>query len=340
MMMFPKLNMVSSPASPASPASSATVGAPEWYGLGASRTFGASPRAVRLHDSKLLVYRVARTGKLMAAVPECPHRGGSLERQARQAGLDGLRCSYHGRCVTPGNAPELFLPVAERDGFAWVNCGDAAEWHQPPACPEHSDPAFRTIDCGPKILEGVNPVLLQENVGGDYKHLEYVHAVHPFGTEPTVVLRGTDGPHGLHGAADYVYTGEGFTLVVENEFWAPFTASLRFNYCTDDGKAMPPLVLWFTLRPVLDSSKRPGRGSTVLHVRVSRAVLTWLPWLTDRLFEALNELPLLEDADVVRQTNPLSYSANRLVSPQDDFLAQYRGVMLAHFSAVLAKYVR
>ena len=76
----------------------------------------------------------------------------------------------------------------------------------------------------------------------------------------------------------------------------------------------------------------------MLHLRIARSVLKEFPLLTDFLFKAIDELPLREDADVVRQVDAAAWSANRL-GPEDAFVAQYRAVMTAHFGETLARYV-
>ena len=107
--------------------------------------------------------------------------------------------------------------------------------------------------------------------------------------------------------------------------------SFRFS---SSGAEFPPLLLWFTIQPEL-----APEPESVLHLRIARASLKALPWLTDALFKLVDELPLLEDADMVRQVDARAWSSNAL-GPKDAFLRQYRDAMLAHFLPVLARYVR
>ena len=310
----------------------ARAGVPEWIAVGTPRDF-AKPRAFKVHGRRLVGY-AADDGLVLVADEACPHRGASLAREAARCGPDGLRCSYHGRCVSPSTDLERYLPCSELDGYLWVDLtrpaagrGPSSFPIPPPTCPEFSSPQYRTISYT-KRLTGFNPVVGVENLI-DWNHLFFVHRAHVVDGDP-VVRVGV--PDGLHGTAEYAYDDPKFALVIENEFWAPFTTCLRFMFCDKrTGEEWPPLLLWLSVMP-------EDETTAVLHLRIARSVLKEFPLLTDFLFKAIDELPLREDADVVRQVDPSLWSANQL-GPEDAFVEQYRATMVEHFLATLARYV-
>lgn len=291
------------------------------------------PRAVDVHDTKLAVFRTrprageAELPELRVALDACPHRGASLSCGGRVEGECAV-CPYHSRHIGVNHHPDRFFDYAVQDGLVWIDYAShlrTAEYHPPPAYPEHSDPSLRTFGYTKHLA--VNPVLMAENTL-DWQHLASVHRVHFIDGVPQVTIRST----GAHGWAEYKYESELFDLTIDNEYHVPFTTSLRFRFRNrETGEALAPLLLWFSIAPA-------AGGKTALHLRVSRGALR--SPLADWLFRLIDELPLLEDAAVVAAVDPLQWSANALDPRGDEFVAAYRAAMAADFPEVLGWYVR
>lgn len=264
-------------------------------------------------------------GDLCAASNVCLHRGASLVDGGTVTDAGGLRCCYHGRAAFGRDV------VVVDQGFAWYGWGvDPAgeDYAAPriPTCPEFTAPGYRTFAYSKTIP--VNPVLMAENTL-DWAHLAGdVHRVKFIEGTPRVSIRP---PSGGHGFAAYTYdTTTPYDLTVENEFWAPFTTCLRFRFRHKaTGAIVPPLLLWFSLEP-------SGTTESVLHLRVARGIATH-PAL-DCVFRLIDELPLNEDAWLVKNMYPGAWSSNALTI-DDTFVATYRDVMAARYVDLLAAYV-
>lgn len=118
-----------------------------WYIACASSQLGAAPRAVRILDQDLVVFRDdARLPR--ALVDRCCHRGVKLSLGRVTGGK--LACGYHGwqfggdgACVhipslagsrrIPEKCGVPAFPCVEQDGYVWVWLGDAGEASPPPA---------------------------------------------------------------------------------------------------------------------------------------------------------------------------------------------------------------
>ena len=302
-----------------------SVKRPQWLVLGERDRLGRAVQRVSVHGTDLVVYPAGPEGELRVAKDACPHRGASLSRGTAEDGC--ITCAYHGMSIGMGSHPERHYSYAVAQGLVWLDYSSnvITQHFQPPTYPEFSDDAFRTFGYS-KELE-VNPVLLTENTL-DWQHLAYVHRVHFVDGTPKVEIKST----GAHGLATYTYQSDLFDLVIENEYHIPFTTSLRFRF-TDrrTGRALPPLLLWFSVTP--QNAER-----VTLNLRVSRAVLTAVPALTDWIFRFIDELPLREDADVVGAVDPREWSANQL-TPGDAFIKAYRAAMRDAFPELLEWYV-
>jgi hypothetical protein len=301
---------------------------PHWVLLGRASEFGRSPRLLDVHGRRLVAFgHESDEGRRVVALPDaCPHRGASLAQGGIVRG-GCVVCPYHGRAV-PGDGAGAFDTVTDAAGDAWLDFGSAlASQHfpPPPPPPEFTDPGYRVVAYA-KDLAGVNPVVLTENTL-DHAHLFHVHAVHFVPGPPKVRLAPAAGGSGL---ATYRWAPNGrYQLTIENEYALPFTTSLRFLITdTQTGERLPGLVLWF--------SAAPTAGGVRLHLRIARASLTSPAF--DWLFRLVDELPLAEDAAIVRTVDARAWGANAL-TPDDAFVAQYRAAMVRDFPDVLRHYV-
>jgi hypothetical protein len=212
----------------------------------------------------------------------------------------------------------------------WLEASGAppsSERAPPPPPPEFTAGGYRTIAYA-KDLRGVNPVLLTENTL-DHAHLFHVHAVH-FVPGPPKVSLAPGQPDG-GGLATYAWAPSGrYQLTIENEFRLPFTTWLRFLVTdTRTGRRLRPLVLWFTAAPTRDGVR--------LHLRIARATLTSPAF--DWLFKLIDELPLAEDAAIVRAVDAAAWSQNALRA-DDEFVARYRAAMRARHPRLLDAHVK
>lgn len=314
----PVTTAVARPSTAAAAAASAT---PQWLLLGRREDFGPRPRLLDVAGSRVVAVR--DRDRVLAAPDACPHRGASLAGgHATRGGC--VVCPYHGHTVSLARGYAVRTDAA---GDVWLDftgaADDAGADPPPPPPPEFTAPGFRTIAYA-KDLPGVNPVLLTENTL-DHAHLFHVHAVHFVPGPPKVAL--AEGG----GLATYAWAPSGrYQLSIENEYRLPFTTWLRFLVTdTHTGARLKPLVLWFTAAPVA--------GGTRLHLRIARAALTHPAF--DWLFKLIDELPLAEDAAIVRGVDARAWSANALRA-DDAFVAQYRAAMRGLHPDLLDAHVR
>jgi phenylpropionate dioxygenase-like ring-hydroxylating dioxygenase large terminal subunit len=117
-----------------------------WYIACASSRLGAAPRAVRVFDANLVLFRDS-AGVVAALRDRCCHRGVKLS--LGRVVDDNLACRYHGwrydgggQCVhipsliageaTPGRARVDSFRCHEQQGYVWVWMGDPAKMRDPP----------------------------------------------------------------------------------------------------------------------------------------------------------------------------------------------------------------
>jgi phenylpropionate dioxygenase-like ring-hydroxylating dioxygenase large terminal subunit len=303
-----------------------------WILLDFAKRMTARPKARSVADRKLVTYKSLEDDRLHVGHDACPHRGAALHRGTVRG--DGIVCPYHGLSICPGKNTDRYLTHAETAGTVWLDVASLGyladdEEHPleqaPPECPEFTDPAYRTIEYSRTVR--TNPVLMAENTL-DWLHLGSVHRFTLVKGDPVVTVKQT----GTHGVATYEYTGDLFDLTVENEYWIPFTTSLRFHFKSKaTGTVTKPLLLWFSLTPL-------EGDMCELNLRISRTELTWFPMFTDQLFKLIDELPLFEDLEVVATVDPREWSANRLTRA-DGFVKAYREAMQTHCAELLKKYV-
>jgi phenylpropionate dioxygenase-like ring-hydroxylating dioxygenase large terminal subunit len=117
-----------------------------WYIACASSRLGAAPRAFRVFDANLVLFRDS-AGVVAALRDRCCHRGVKLS--LGQVVDDNLACGYHGwrddgkgQCVhipsltagqaIPGRARVDSFRCHEQQGYVWVWMGDPAKMRGPP----------------------------------------------------------------------------------------------------------------------------------------------------------------------------------------------------------------
>ena len=295
-----------------------------------ARVRSARPHPLTIADQKLVTYKT-QDGRVHVAKDACPHRGAALHRGAVKG--ECIVCPYHDMAVGPTTHAPNFLEVVESSGGLWLDTASlgygcksrSKSLTVPPCSPEIVDPSFRTIEYTKRVK--TNPVLMTENTL-DWKHLASVHRFSLVDGDPVV----TQCRDGINGMATYEYTTPAFDLVIENEYWIPFTTCLRFIF-TDKrtGTRLKPLLLWFSLTPL-------QMGVCDLNLRISRATMTWMPLVTDQLFKFVDELPLWEDLDIVSGVDPAEWSRNKMTSA-DALVSAYRAAMLNHCDPLLLKFV-
>lgn len=311
---------------------------PHWFLLGKTSELRCAsarkPLKLALGDGSVVVWQDA-AAEMHAMDDVCPHRGASLS--TGRVDRTCIRCPYHNHGINGSRADGGAYELLHEAGNTWVSATTASVQPLPPppgsdAYPEFSMPGYRTIAYH-KDLVGINPVLMMENTL-DWSHLAYVHRVHFVDGIPTVTIH----KRGTSGLAEYVYSSDMFDLRIENEYHAPFTSSLRFLFRDKKtGEDLPALLLWFSFTP-MGTSKTDGSERVRLHLRIARGVLTGFPLVTDALFKVVDELPLFEDAVLVRDVDASRWSSNAL-TPADEFVASYRDVMTSLFPGIIARFV-
>lgn len=280
------------------------------------RKHAKTPEQIRLHGKKYSVFWDSQSQKPAIVHDVCSHRGASLSAGGEVQG-NCVKCKYHGK---PTKA--LKRELRDVNGIVWLREGAGELDHaDPPDSWEFHPEAEQRIFEYSRSFKGCNPILVVENTL-DWSHLDTVHAFHLIDGTPQVTIHKS----GYNGLASYKYTSKVFDLVIENEWIGPWSTCLRFIF---DGKQS--FTIHFAVRPeAVDTS--------TLFVRVSRQDHKWLGWLGDKLYLAINELPLIEDRYIVQNTDPVTWSSNKL-SKDDAFLNEYRMYMTTHHPDILAHFV-
>jgi phenylpropionate dioxygenase-like ring-hydroxylating dioxygenase large terminal subunit len=160
-----------------------------WYGVARSIDVGASPVAVTLLATDVVLYR-ATDGTVVAAPDRCPHREAPLSKGTVDGGC--LVCPYHGwtfgdggRCVrVPSAADHVPAPprahlstfgCAERYGLVWVCLGDTPSDGPDgiPVIAHEDDPSFRRINTPVEVWH-TSCTRMTDNFL-DITHFPYVH---------------------------------------------------------------------------------------------------------------------------------------------------------------------
>ena len=159
-----------------------------WYAVARAIDVGATPVAVTLLATRVVLYRSA--AGVVAAPDRCPHREAPLSKGSIEDGC--LVCPYHGwtfgeqgHCVRVPSAnehvpppPRAHLPTfasAERYGLVWV-CLGSTPADGPDGIPviaHEADPAFRRINTPVDVWQ-TSCTRMTDNFL-DITHFPYVH---------------------------------------------------------------------------------------------------------------------------------------------------------------------
>jgi phenylpropionate dioxygenase-like ring-hydroxylating dioxygenase large terminal subunit len=287
-----------------------------------ARTRTKAPLKVTIHEKRLALFWDSKRGVPATISDICPHRGASLSVGGQVK--DGcVKCKYHGNVVRPTAAEKSW--VEDRGGIIWVQAGagQLPESEKAPPTSDEFEGGCRVVQYS-RSFEGCSPILCVENTL-DWSHLDTVHAFHLIdGTPKVTILRG-----GHNGKAIYEYAFvQNRSLTIENEWFGPWSSCLRFLF---DGKRA--FTLHFSVRP-------ESRTDSTLFVQVVRdPEADWLGALGDFAYMLLNELPLIEDRQIVRGADPDVWSQNKLTK-DDAFLKLYRDYLIREHPDVVAAYVK
>jgi hypothetical protein len=203
--------------------------------------------------------------------------------------------------------PEMFTGVI-RDGAIWTGGDDVADI---PRIPEFDDESYRSIYMS-RHLKGVNAMAFLE-AGLDFEHIHSVHSI--MVTDwftPKVRIE-----HDLN-SNTHVFETPSFRLRVETIFWLPLTNCLKFHFFDKKRKVKrKPFILFFSMTP-------HDANNVTLHVRSLRGKIARdLEPILDLFYTAVSDIPILEDARVVRNVD-MSEIAHDHLSVQDEFIRLYR----------------
>lgn len=161
----------------------------EWYTACAASRLNDEPRACRILDQDIVLFRDA-SGKACALRDRCCHRGYKLSRgrvvdDTVECGFHGWRFNAEGRCVLVpsqcegGRIPDAFcvraFEVRERDGYVWVWMSkDGSKPSYEPGIPEFA---------GRRWLQGQGDIACSAmralEINLDPVHIYFVHPSHP-----------------------------------------------------------------------------------------------------------------------------------------------------------------
>lgn len=285
-----------------------------------ARTRTTKPLKTMIHGTRHAVFWDVKRDVPTVVDDVCPHRGASLSEGGVVTEGGCIKCKYHGKHVGPMQADRR--NVTESHGIVWLKSGQGdlpTDERMPPSSTEFEGSRVTEYS---RAFDGCSPILCVENTL-DWSHLETVHAFHLIEGNPNVTInRG-----GVNGKASYEYAFlKDQTLVIENEYWGPWSTCLRFIF---DGQRA--FTLHFAVRPESNDNAR-------LFVRVVRDASSWSGPIGDFVYMLINELPLIEDRYIVRHADPTSWSKNKLTK-DDAFLKEYRSYMTTCHPDILAMYV-
>lgn len=281
-----------------------------WTPISVARSV-KTPQRLELHGHQKSLYWKDSATPLVVD-DACSHRGASLS--LGHVTHDGcIQCGYHGK-KTRGN-PRRTKAV---DGIVWYR--DEFESGEIPRPWEFTDPGQRIFSYTESFPD-TNPLMMVENTL-DYAHLSFVHAFSVADGAPTVVVDAENN------TAQYIYDTavDCQTLVVENQFWAPWTTCLRFYLNTTH-----LFSLHFAWIP-------RSKTSTDLVVRVSRTHAHWTGDIGDRLLQIANTLPLIEDRDIVQSIHENRSWSDDVLQYEDRFLRLYRESIQQDYPMIYDRY--
>ena len=266
-----------------------------------------SMKRLQLHGQNMVLY--GNPPRL--ANDACYHRGASLSQHGTIVDDGCITCGYHGK-KTRGKV------VKDVDGVLWAT--DQFEPSDIPRAWEFVDSSQRVFSYTEKFY-GCNPLLFVENTL-DYKHLSYVHR---FSLSTGKVDVEIDDNENI---ARYIYETQFDTkrLIVENQYWAPWSTALRF-YLDD----IHLFSLHFSWVP-------RSKTHTDLVVRVSRTHGHTLGGLGDSILQIANTLPLIEDRDIVSSIPDHRTWKDDRLAYEDRFLRRYREEMERDYPSIVRHY--
>lgn len=157
-----------------------------WYVASLSKDVGRQPRAVRLLDEAIVLYR-REDGQPVALEDACPHRKlplsmGRLVGDAIECGYHGLTFNDCGQCIAaptqariPAGAKVRSYPLRERYGLLWIWMGPAELAAQHPLIEiEHHDHPDWHLTTGDRLLCNCHYLWLVDNLL-DPSHVAWVH---------------------------------------------------------------------------------------------------------------------------------------------------------------------
>jgi vanillate O-demethylase monooxygenase subunit len=159
-----------------------------WYVAGWDKEVPADGFLSRRIIDVPLVFWRDRSGRVIALMDRCCHRGARLSMGRKEQGGDEIRCMYHGllfdrtgQCIgapaqsrIPPNAKVRAFPVVETHRWIWVWMGDAA-LADPALIPDTQwldHPEWRSLDG--YLHYDVNYLLIADNLL-DFSHLPFLH---------------------------------------------------------------------------------------------------------------------------------------------------------------------
>jgi phenylpropionate dioxygenase-like ring-hydroxylating dioxygenase large terminal subunit len=161
-----------------------------WYTACAASRLGAAPRAARVLDQDLVLFRDG-AGVPRALLDRCCHRGYKLSLGQVRDGV--IECGFHGWCFdgasgkcaqvpslrTDGRIPDAFAVPAfecvEKDGYIWVWMGQGdTRPTAPPSIPEFAGGRWTQ---GAQDLACEATKAIEINLDG--AHVYFVHPTHP-----------------------------------------------------------------------------------------------------------------------------------------------------------------
>lgn len=284
---------------------------------------GKRPMLVRLHGSTpLSVFWDAEKDSANVVHDTCSHRGASLSVGTVSGGC--VECLYHGK-KTRGRSRD----VRVSNNIVWYN----DRTFDADAFPGEDEPTSWEFDDDQRMFTyvrqfpGCNSLYMQENTI-DWLHLEFIHAFSFISGRPAVVIHNES-------KASYIYdtTIPGVVLEVENEYW-PWNTCLRFKFGPEHPEnemRAHAFTLHFAFIP-------NGKDHTTIIVRVTRSQLQWTGIVGDLALLLSNELPLLEDRDIVQTIPRDRVWKDDKLGKEDQFLSRFRNFIATRMPETASYY--
>lgn len=282
-----------------------------WVPVAPSKSV-SKPQHLVVHGKEYCIFDTLK-GSHGIANDSCFHRGASLSKTGKVK--DGcIECGYHSKKTRART-------LRDRDGILWFDDGFDVAGELPTSW-EFSPVADNRIFTYTDDFPGTNPLMMVENTL-DWAHLATVHAFSFAEGEPRVIIDKEEN------TALYIYDTkiDNTTLIVENQFWAPWNTCLRF-YLND----VHLFSLHFGWIPV-------NTNHTKLVVRVTRTHWKWTGVIGDLILKIVNSLPLEEDRVVVQSIKSTrSWNDDILLPGIDDFVSLYRHTVRTEFPVTYSLY--